>query len=376
MNLPAGSCSRRTFLQLGSAAFLGGALAGCSSPPDLPALDSPTDPRSLRKLADELGIQWGTTLSGWLFQAEDLQLRARFRSTMEREFNLAMLGWGLFWASLEPREGELTFAIPDALVEYAQKNRLAACGHTLVYSTFPESLPGWLTRLRLSRAQMAKRLQEHVHRVVRRYQGRIQDWVVVNEPWCPPYRPRDFFVETIGPEYIELALEAARSADPNARLIYNDTQNHTPAGICYALTQKNLARLKARRLVDVVGLQMHLDGKNPPRREDLVDTIQRYELPVHVTELDINMKGTGRDQRQQFGAQARIFSEVVTAVLDAGVKSITVWEIGDKWSWLVKPTPGNPDVSPDAAPTLFDDQFEPKPGYQAVKSAFLAKLGR
>jgi endo-1,4-beta-xylanase len=372
-NLRSRSCSRRKFLRAGAAAVLGGALAGCRRSADLPPTEVAADPRSLRSLADLLGIHWGTT-TGWLFQAEDLKLRARFRGILEREFNQTTIGWGLCWSEIEPREAEITFVIPDTQFEYAEKVGMALCGHPLVFSTAPASLPDWLLRSRLSRPQLIRRFEEHIHRVVRRYRGRVKDWVVVNEPLCPPYRSRDFFAEKIGPEYIPIAFAAARAADPDARLIYNDTDNHTPTGLTHGLTMQHLKTLRARNLVDVVGLQMHLDGRNPPSREALLDAIRGYELPVHVTELDINMKGTGSDRKQQFETQARIFSGVVEACLDGGVKRITVWEIGDRYSWLVVRTPGSSDISPDAAPTLFDDHLEPKPGYQAVKNAFLARL--
>src|SRR5262249_56474309 len=60
-----------------------------------------------------------------------------------------------------------------------------------------------------------------------RYRGRIHSWDVVNEPIEPKDgRPdglrTEVFLETLGPEYLDLAYHTAREVDPNARLVVNE----------------------------------------------------------------------------------------------------------------------------------------------------------
>jgi endo-1,4-beta-xylanase len=366
--------SRRAFLRKGGAVCLGGSLAvGIEASAFPPAK---TDNRPLRKLADELGIQIGTCLSGWLFVNEDPRILTKYRTLVAREFNLAVVSWSTSWASVEPREGGLLdFSNLDTQVLWAQKFKMAIMGHTLLFPTEPTVLPEWLRKGNPSREKVSKLLRNHITRLMRRYKGRVKNWLVVNEPYHPPYRKEDFFQDKIGPEYLEMAFETARAADKDARLIYCDTQNHTPTGISFELTKKHLKMLKAKKLVDAVALQMHLDGKTPPKKQEVIDAMKAYELPVWVTEMDINMTKMADTPKKRAELQAPIYRDMVEACLESGVcKTISFWEIGDKWSWLVKPTPGNPDVVPDAAPTLFDDDLDPKPAYRAVKELLAARV--
>lgn len=119
-------------------------------------------------------------------------------------------------------------------------------------------------------------LRDTITQVVKRYRGKIDQWVVVNEPYIDPYREDDIFHQRIGPDYIEIAFEAARQADPSGTLIYNDSDNHSSAGMTTQLTRDIVARLKPKGLIDGVGLQMHLNGARPPDKQDVVETMQSY----------------------------------------------------------------------------------------------------
>jgi endo-1,4-beta-xylanase len=206
------------------------------------------------------------------------------------------------------------------------------------------------------------------------YRGKVREWVVVNEPYILPYRPIDIFYQTIGVDYLEIAFRAAREADPSATLIYNDSDNHTPAGITTNLTRKNVRLIKTKGLVDVVGMQMHLDGARPPARKEIIATMKSYELPVYVTEMDVNMKDVAATEDEKYRLQAKIYREAVEACLESGVcRSITFWEVGDKYSWAEWPKDA-PHASPNADMTLFDDNLEPKPAYYAIRDVLSHKL--
>jgi endo-1,4-beta-xylanase len=220
-----------------------------------------------------------------------------------------------------------------------------------------------------SRTELITVLRDHIAGLVGRYRGQIGEWVVVNEPYLYPVRQEDVFHQTIGPEYIEIAFQAAREMDPTATLIYNDTDNHLDSGLTTGLTRKNLKPLKSKGLVDAVGLHMHLDGARPPRKDRLISNMQRYELPVYVTELDVNLKDVAGTRDERYAAQARIYGEVVEACLASGVcTSITFWDVGDRYAWGEWPE-NQALASPDADMTLFDDGLEPKPAYHAVRDA-------
>lgn len=91
----------------------------------------------------------------------------------------------------------------------------------------------------------------------------VNEWVVTNEPYILPYRKMDVFYQALGYDYIDLAFQVARDADPSATLIYNDTLNHSLQagnhnGIMTQMTHDTVQRLSGKGLVDAVGLPMHL----------------------------------------------------------------------------------------------------------------------
>jgi endo-1,4-beta-xylanase len=189
---------------------------------------------------------------------------------------------------------------------------------------------------------------------------------VVNEPYIYPYRLNDVFYNTIGLEYIEIAFQAAREADPTATLIYNDSDNHSSSGIITNLSREIVQRLKEEGLIDGVGLQMHLDGSNPPDKDDVITTMRSYDVPVYVTEFDVNMKNVYGTVEEKYEIQAKIYGDMIEACLESNVcKSFSVWGIGDHYSWI-ETQQWYQHYSKEGDPTMYDDSWQPKPAYYAM----------
>jgi len=63
----------------------------------------------------------------------------------------------------------------------------------------------------------------HIAALAGRYRGSIYAWDVVNEPLLDDGSWRkSIFYDAMGPGYVAIALEAAREADPAAKLYLND----------------------------------------------------------------------------------------------------------------------------------------------------------
>ena len=344
-----------------------------------PTLAAPTAPASpagqpktqqtMRQLAAELGLSVGCEFTGWWFDDP------RWRKIVGTEFDTAVVDWGIHWPEVEPKKGAFDFRIVDRQLALAEQYGMVVRGQPLVFAALN---PDWLSNL--SGVDLKDELVAHIDTVVKHYRGRVGQWVVVNEPYAFPYRQKDIFYEKLGPQYIDLAFQTARSADPTAILIYNDDLNNSPKGVkpygvMTHLTREIVGRLKAKGLIDGVGLQMHLDGANPPSKEDVVKTMRGYGIPVYVTEFDVNMKDVPGSHAERLAKQAAIYRGMLEAALESGVvKSFTFWGIGDKNSWLERMNiPGR--SSPNAEPTLFDDDLQPKPAYFAIKSLLQERLG-
>lgn len=220
---------------------------------------------------------------------------------------------------------------------------------------------------------MIEILRDTITQVMTHYRGKIKEWVVVNEPYINPYRQEDVFYKRIGADYIEIAFQAARETDPTAILIYNDSDNHSTSGITTQLTRDIVQSLKPKGLIDGVGLQMHLEGAKPPSKQDVINTMRSYGVPVYVTEFDVNMKDVSGTQEERYSKQAAIYKDMLQACLESGVcKSFSFWGIGDKYSWI-ETEKWYSRYSPDGIPTLFGDNLKPKPAYFAVRDVLSGK---
>lgn len=70
---------------------------------------------------------------------------------------------------------------------------------------------------------MTSIIQEHISNVAGHYAGQVYCWDVVNEPLNNDGTyDADVFFNAMGIDYVGVALNAARAADPNAKLYMND----------------------------------------------------------------------------------------------------------------------------------------------------------
>ena len=235
----------------------------------------------------------------------------------------------------------------DQIANWAINNGKRLRGHTLAWHS---QQPGWMQRMEGSSLRQA--MLNHVTRVATYYKGKIYAWDVVNEAFADGSSGarRDSNLQRTGNDWIEAAFRAARSADSNAKLCYNDynTDNwsHAKTQAVYRMVQD----FKSRGVpIDCVGFQSHLNAASP-LPGDYQANLQRFAnlgVDVQITELDIEGSGT---------AQANNYRSVTeTCLAIARCNGITVWGVTDKYSWR-----------PNGTPLLFDGSYNKKPAYTAV----------
>ncbi|MDA8201859.1 MAG: endo-1,4-beta-xylanase, partial [Chloroflexi bacterium] len=324
---------------------------------------------ALRELADAIGLRIGVA---YLHPEVPGML-----STERREFNLGVVP-DVDWRYIEPSQGHVIFDNPPAYVhpdrevaEIQSANQRVRGMHLLWYQAYPD----WLLQGTWTADVLEQILVGHINGVVAHYRGRVGEWTVVNEFMPLASWHSDLLQQVLGPGYVDLAYQTAREADPAATLLYNSYDNETAAGAWTAVTHEIVRRLQGKGLLDGVGLQMHLDGANPPGKTDVIATMQSYGVPVYVTEFDVNLRNVTGTQDQRLAVQARIYEDMLDAALKSGVcASFTVYGIGDAVSWI-ETTPSYPFYSPIADPTPFDDNLRPKPAYFALRAVLKAKAG-
>jgi endo-1,4-beta-xylanase len=313
----------------------------------------------------------------------------RYRDTFLREFDSLTPENEMKMAALQPRRGQFDFAAADALVDFARRNRRAVHGHALVWGL---SVPLWLadpaatalpgalgkglsnttTLLRnWRRDELLPIMTTHIRTVMSHFAGDVGEWDVVNEPMADDGGPApSIWQRFIGPDYVELALRAARAADPRAKLFINEYGVEGPGRKLEGLVELVRALQKRDVPLDGIGLQMHSHILGFHDQATLESTMRRFAamgLEVQVTEMDVGTSLLGgiaaldrlTRQADAYGAAARACNAV------AACRRFTTWGFTDRLSW----------IGVGEAPLLFDASYRPKPAFDAVRSAF-APRGR
>lgn len=311
-------------------------------------------PPTLRELADIRGFKIGT-----FYMSQEFD---RITAIQEREFNLAGIYVGM--SLTQPEQGTFDFDIMRGLANRAERNKREIIVHPLIWAG---DIPRWLSDRHFSREELITIIRNHISMTMRQLIGKKAIYVVVNEA----YINDDIFNAVIGSDYVDIAFQVARATDPSAILIYNDYNNHTTRGERTKLTRQIVERLKSKKLIDGVGLEMHLNGAIPPTNADVITTMKSYGMPVYVTEFDVNLKDVTGSREQRFAKQARLYKEMFRAAIESGVcRYFVVFQTGDKFS-VWETLPGLPGYSVDADPTAFDDNLSPKPAYFALRDALM-----
>ena len=282
-------------------------------------------------------------------------------------------------AVIRPSRSDWKFERADAIVDFAVKEAMQIRGHTLIWNN--DAQPAWLNAL--SADEMKAVVDEHIERIVSRYAGRVKSWDVVNEPvGTEPFGKLTLrkgpFLARLGVDYIADSFRRARSVDPQARLVLNET--HTERDDSFGLQyRKGLLSLLDRLLdqgvpIDGVGLQGHLQPDIPFEPEaftEFLDEIARRGLFIEITELDVNDKSFPHDIPARDARVAETYARFLGAVFaNRAVRSISFWQLGDRASYYYfNAIYSEPSASRRPRPLLFDLRLLPKPALDAVIEA-------
>lgn len=289
---------------------------------------------------------------------------AAYEAALSREFVQLTPENELKMNRVQPEQGRFEFAEVDALVDYASTRGKTVRGHTLI---FGKETPAWVGRILLA-GDVEAALRAHVRAVMSRYKGRIREWDVVNEALETngTFRHNAWF-DKLGERYVEIAFAEARATDPGARLFYNEfnaeTNNFKRA------SELNLVRkLRAKGLLDGVGLQLHTAINGYPTRSELEETMRLFAdagLEVQVTEMDVIAKGDAApgSLTARLDLQASVFKGAADACQAvAACTRFTVWGVTDRYSWM----------GAEEIPLLLDGSYTAKPALAAVRAALSA----
>lgn len=248
------------------------------------------------------------------------------------------------WQSIEPRPGQFSWSQADYLVNFATTNNKTIRGHTLVWHN---QLSSYVSNIR-DKAALQSAMVSHITTVMSRYKGKIRAYVGYYRPPPLPFASlrflffptltsrqdvcneifnedgslrSDVFSNVLGEDYVKIAFDAARKADPDAKLYLND----------YNLDRPNYAKLTAGMVahvkkwlaagvpIDGIGSQTHIGaGAGANAAAALKALVAAGTKELAITELDIQ------------GNNAADYAAVVKGCLAVSqCVGITVWGVRD-----------------------------------------------
>jgi endo-1,4-beta-xylanase len=254
-----------------------------------------------------------------------------------------------------------------------------------------------------SRETALAAMRDYITGVARHFAGRVYSWDVLNEAF-PDNAPSNAdwknamrrgtggegqganpWYVAIGSDFVYEGFLAARLADPNAILYYNDynTDNPNRARLIRDMVLEVNARYKAafpnetRLLIEGIGMQEHHNTGVPSSRvRATIDMFRPLGVILAVSELDVLgqswnsfSSGTGSGTHNDdistvtnLGIidQARLYGEYFRVYLDNAdiIERVSMWGVLDPNSWRS-----------GGLPLLFDYEGRAKPAYYRVIAA-------
>lgn len=290
---------------------------------------------------------------------------------IKRHFNCLTAENVMKWSYLQPTEGTFHFDNADKIVAFAQANGMQVRGHTLCWHN---QIPDWIFKdgtATASKELVLQRLRDHITTVMTHFKGKVYAWDVVNEAiddGSGTYKATKWY-SICGEDYIIEAFKAARAADPDARLFYNDyaATNATKRDKIFTL----LGKLKDQNLVDGMGLQGHWNI-SAPSNELIIAAFDKYKslgIELQITEFDVSVYTSDLDPQSLFTADLAMmqniaygrFFKLFRTYKDA-ITGIIFWGLADNYTWL----DNFPVANRKNYPFLFDGNYDPKQGYFTV----------
>ena len=265
-------------------------------------------------------------------------------------------------------------------------------GHTLVWSKNPPWVFKDTLGMKLSKAEMLKRLEqnpcdclcptvsrkvllerlkEHIFKVVGRYKGKVYAWDVVNEAIYD--NNREFLKSTdwkkiIGEDFIDSAFIYAHAADPNALLFYNDYNidgdPQKVERIC-----RLIKNLQSRKIpIHGIGIQAHW-SLSKPNIADIENEILAYAnlgMTVEITELDISIYPSEKESDVLKIEQSENLEQLK---LQQSNRYKQVFELFRKHKKLISGVTFWKALQPNmifGPPVIFDSTFKPIDAYLGV----------
>ena len=329
---------------------------------------------SLKSIARTRGLNIGT-----MMRSRDLEDTA-FTQVICNDFTQITPGTAFKWETIRRTPFRFDFSWSDRAVSFAEAHGLRVRGHNLCWNAYN---PSWVLDS-VNKFNARHMLEIHIQTVVGRYRDKIASWDVVNEPLSgrsprPDGLRPGVWLNSLGPEYIDVAFAAARSSDPKALRVLNFNGLEHPGTDselnCVQALQLLKSLLSRGVPVQAIGLESHLDASRPigsPSLVSLINGARALGLEVVITELDVDDTRIARPAEQRRNVVADCYRSYLEYMIPlAAPRELTFWSIRDRDNWYdsyaahdqtYRRSDGMPHL-----PGLYNEELQPTPAFLAVQ---------
>jgi endo-1,4-beta-xylanase len=343
------------------------------------------EPLQLGKLAGNKGILYGTTVSPRRLPQTPGQWNADPYCQMVKRQSAIITNANMHFDLVQPTSGQFNFTVTDRIAEFVLRNDLQMRGHALCwYQHFPK----WMADM--DRNTAIKAMENHIEVVVGHYAGKVQSWDVVNEALNPSDKAQNTmrisgFTKTIGWDWMDFAFHAARRADANALLTYNDYRievTHYGDSDGRRAGMLNLLDDFRRRDVpiDAVGIQSHLNYGfwkyfDAGAYANFLQEVAARNVKIFLTELDVTDTGSPTEPAERDRVIADMYHDYLSMALEnPAVVMVVNWGLSDADAWQNSPYVTDAAFRrADGTPGRglpFDSEMRPKLAAQAIAKVF------
>lgn len=284
---------------------------------------------------------FGVALANELFQANaNPQDQAQYRAIAKKLFNAAVHENALKWYDTEPQQGQVSYALADRILAWAQQQGWTMRGHTLFWEV-EKWQQDWVKALPPDQLRAA--VKNRAIEVCQRYRGKIDEFDLNNE-----MLHGDFYRSRLGPGIIKDMAIWCREGNPDAVFYVNDygiiNDDKLPA---YVAQIKDL--LQQGVPIGGIGIQAHIDHPlDIAKFKNALDTLAQFNLPLKITEVSV--------KRENDQAQAETLQQLYeTAFAHPAVKEILLWGFWEKAHWWPTAALYREDFSPKPAATTYNN---------------------
>jgi endo-1,4-beta-xylanase len=341
----------------------------------------------LRPLADAATLNFGAAVT-----LDALTTDPVYRRLVVDNVNMVSTVDEVDFGVVQPQPGVFDFTRADGLVDVAEQESMTARGHGLIGS---DGLPDWVVSGTWTAETLSAVLRDHVTGVVSHFAeehpGVVTQWDVVDDAFLPDGTLRDnIWRQVIGDDYIRIAFEAARAADPDAVLFYDDffddlsvTQDAVNSGAaispgatsersscddipkCVGVRAVITGLVDSGVPIDGIGLQSRLLSPEPVDLAAFTTWIDDLDLQWAVTEFDVPVPTTEIANPESLAFQADTYASALTACIDsASCDTFITWGITDRLPPEADATGGS-----FGGALWIDTADAPKPAFDAMAAA-------